>query len=58
MVRASNIAKYLFYKNIPTEKIFDIGFGEKMPFHKNVAPELKKLDDRIDFVIINYEAKR
>ena len=59
MIRAANIAEYLVkYKDIPTEKIFDIGFGETMPFNDNVAPDKKGFNNRIDFVIIDYEAKR
>lgn len=59
MMRASNIAEYLVKcKNIPSEKIFDIGFGETMPFKDNVDPDKKELNNRIDIVIIDYEAKR
>ena len=59
MMRAANIAEYLVKcKNIPTEKIFDIGFGETMPFKDNVDPDKRGLNNRIDIVIIDYEAKR
>ncbi len=59
MIRAANIAEYLVKcKNIPTEKIFDIGFGETMPFKDNVDPIQKGLNNRIDLVIIDYEVKR
>ena len=58
MMRSSSIAEYLVKeKNVPSEKIFDIGFGETMPFRDNVAPK-DGLDNRVDFVIIEYEAKR
>lgn len=60
MMRSANIVEYLVKcKDVPTEKIFDIGFGETMPFKDNVDPDNKKgLNNRIDFVIIDYEAKR
>lgn len=59
MIRAANIAEYLVKcKNIPTEKIFDIGFGETMPFKDNVDPIQKGLNNRIDLVIIDYDVKR
>ena len=67
MVRAANSAEYLVKcRNIPNEKIFDIGFGEFMPFYDNVNNICKKgvtgcaanLNNRIDFVIIEYDAKR
>ncbi|MBO6088466.1 OmpA family protein [bacterium] len=58
-IRSSNIAEYLVkYKNVPSEKIFDIGFGETMPFKENVNPQNSGFDNRVDFVIIEYEAKR
>lgn len=60
MMRSANIADYLVkHKDVPAEKIFDIGFGDTMPFKDNVDPDNKKgLNNRIDFVIIDYEAKR
>lgn len=58
-MRSSNIAEY-FVKchKIPSEKIFDIGFGESMPFNENVSPEALNMDNRVDFVMIEYETKR
>ena len=60
MIRSANITDYLVKcKEVPIEKIFDIGFGDTMPFKDNVDPENKNgLNNRIDFVIIDYEAKR
>lgn len=59
MMRSANLAEYLVrYKNIPSDKIFDIGFGETMPFKDNVSPYVNGFDNRVDFVIIDYEAKR
>lgn len=58
-VRSANIAEYLVKcNNVPPEKIFDIGFGETMPFKENVNPSGKSLNNRVDFVLIEYEAKR
>ena len=57
-VRSAKISEYFLKHNIPKDRIFEIGFGEKMPFYKNVSPENIIFDNRIDFVIINYEAKR
>ena len=58
-MRSANIAEYLIkYRDVPPQKIFDIGFGETMPFKDNVSATDKKLDNRIDFVLIEYEAKR
>lgn len=58
-VRSSNIAEYLIKaQGVEPDKIFDIGFGETMPFRENVTPNKKGFDNRIDFVIIEYEAKR
>lgn len=57
-VRASNLAEYLTkYKKLSAQKIFSLGFGEIMPFRDNVAPQ-KGFDNRVDFVIIEYEARR
>ena len=56
--RASNIAEYMIkYRKVPIEKVFSLGFGETMPFRDNVAPK-NGLNNRIDFVIIEYEARR
>ena len=56
--RASNLAEYMIkYRKLPIEKVFSLGFGETMPFKDNVAPE-NGLNNRIDFVIIEYEARR
>jgi chemotaxis protein MotB len=56
--RAINIAEYLSkYCNISAQRLFALGFGEYMPFSDNVAPKIH-LNNRVDFVIIEYEAKR
>ncbi len=56
--RASNLAEYMVkYRKLPIEKVFSLGFGESMPFKDNVAPK-NGLNNRIDFVIIEYEARR
>lgn len=56
--RASNLAEYMIkYRKLPVEKVFSLGFGETMPFKDNVAPK-NGLNNRIDFVIIEYEARR
>lgn len=58
LARAGNIVTYLtLYKKIPSERIFALGYGEFMPFRDNVAPK-NGLNNRIDFVILEYEAKR
>lgn len=58
IARASNLAEYLVkYKKLPVERVFALGFGEIMPFRDNVAPK-NGMDNRIDFVIIEYETKR
>lgn len=55
MIRSANITDYLLKHNkISPEQLFDIGFGEYMPFK-----EIEYIgNNRVDFVIINYEAKR
>lgn len=66
MTRASSISEYLIkYEKVPQEQLFDIGFGNMMPFYDNVAPLennatgfASSMDNRVDFVIIEYEAKR
>ena len=57
-IRSSEISEYFLKHGIDRDRVFDIGFGEKMPFYKNVSADNIELDNRIDFVIINYEAKR
>lgn len=58
IARASNLAEYLVkYKNLPTNRIFPVGFSNIMPFKDNVAP-INGMNNRIDFVIIDYEVKR
>lgn len=56
--RASNIAEYLVkYGNLQSQRIFPLGFGEIMPFYKDV-PNHNNMNNRIDFVIIEYEVMR
>lgn len=58
MTRSANIVEYMIkYGHIEPTRIFALGFGEYMPFRDNVAPQ-KNMENRIDFVIIQYEAKR
>lgn len=58
IARAGNIVKYLVeYDKIPKERVFALGFGDFMPFHTNVS-SCCSMDNRIDFVILEYEAKR
>ena len=57
--RAQNIADYMsVYGKIPTYKLVSNGFGKLMPFKDNVSSSQKGFDNRVDFVIIEYEAKR
>lgn len=58
-VRSSVIADYLMQKkDVPFDKIFYIGYGNIMPLKTNISSDALKLANRIDFVIIDYEAKR
>ena len=58
-MRSSNIAEYLVKcHKISPENIFDIGFGESMPFNESVNPEALSMNNRVDFVMIEYETKR
>ena len=57
--RAQNIVDYMsIYGKIPTERLSSNGFGYLMPFKDSVSSTQKGFDNRIDFVIIEYEAKR
>lgn len=59
MMRSANIVEYLVKcGKVPQEQLFDIGFGEFMPFRDNVNPEISGLNNRVDFVIIDYTATR
>ncbi len=58
LARSSNIADYMLtYGKLPADRLFALGFGEYMPFKDNVASS-KGMDSRVDFVILEYEAKR
>ncbi len=58
IARSSNIVMYFIRcGNISPDKVFGFGFGEFMPFKDNVS-ENGNMDNRIDFVFIDYEAKR
>ena len=57
--RAQNIADYMVLcRKVPFERVFPMGFGELMPFKDNVSATQDGFDNRIDFVIIEYEARR
>ncbi len=59
MMRSASIVEYLVKcRSVSQEQLFDIGYGEFMPFRGNVNPEIKGIDNRVDFVIIDYKAKR
>lgn len=59
IARAQNIAEYMSIAgNLPQEKVFSIGFGEFMPFKDNVSSTIKGFDNRVDFVLIEYDVKR
>ena len=63
IARASNIAEYMVMcQNLSLDRIFPFGFGNMMPFAKNVTHINKQIDEkmnnRIDFVIIEYDTKR
>ena len=58
ITRADNIVQYMSdCGKLPANQLFALGFGEYMPFKDNVAPG-NGMNNRIDFVIIEYEAKR
>jgi chemotaxis protein MotB len=58
IVRANVIAHYLVeIHDIPSERVFPIGFGKIMPFKDNVSQEDFQ-DNRIDFVIFDYTVSR
>ncbi len=58
IARSTNIVQYFIrYGGISPEKVFGYGFGEFMPFKDNVS-ETGNMDNRIDFVFIDYEARR
>ncbi len=57
--RAENIAEYMItYGKIPASRIFALGYGQYMPFRDNVSANKDGLNNRVDFVILEYEAKR
>ena len=58
IARSANLVQYIIRcGGINPNRIFSIGFGEFMPFKDNVA-ETGNMDNRVDFVFIDYEAKR
>ena len=58
LVRSANIAQYMINtRKISADRLFALGYGQYMPFKDNVSPK-KGFNNRIDFVILEYEAKR
>lgn len=56
--RSANIVEYMMkYGKVSAKQLFALGYGEFMPFRDNVAP-IEGINNRIDFVILEYEAKR
>lgn len=56
--RSANIADYMIkYGKLSPDQLFALGYGEYMPFKDNVSAK-EGMDKRIDFVVIEYEAKR
>lgn len=58
LARAHSITMYLMrYMKISPERLYCIGYGEFMPYVDNVSKDAD-LNNRIDFVIIDYSAER
>lgn len=58
IARAGNITQYLINcGNIDSKRMFALGYGEFMPFKDNVSAQ-NGIDNRIDIVILEYEARR
>ncbi len=58
LARAHSITMYLMrYLKISPERLYCIGYGEFMPYSDNVSKDAN-LNNRIDFVIINYRSDR
>ncbi len=58
IARANAIADYLVkVGQIPSDRIFPLGFGEMMPLKENVSKQGFR-DRRIDFVIFDYHVTR
>ena len=58
LARAHSITMYLMrYLKISPERLYCIGYGEFMPYVDSVSKDAK-MNNRIDFVIIDYEAER
>ncbi len=59
LVRSSNIVEYMIEcGKLPSTRLFALGYGQYMPFLDNVSKDKNGMNNRIDFVIIEYEAKR
>ena len=57
--RAENIAEYMItYGKIPASRLFALGYDQYIPFRHNVSANEDGLNNRVDFVILEYEAKR
>lgn len=58
VMRANEITDYIVkHGKISRDRIFPLGFGEMMPFKENVSRE-GFMDNRVDFVIIDYKLNR
>ena len=59
VIRASNLAQYFInYHEFPGDKITSIGLGKTVPYRYNKSEINFNTDNRIDFVIIEYETMR
>jgi chemotaxis protein MotB len=59
IVRSTSIFNYLVQRGgVPPAQIFPLGYGDFMPFRENGVRPGKMFDDRVDFVIVDYEVKR
>ena len=58
LARAHSITMYLMrYLKISPERLYCIGYGEFMPYVDSVSKDAE-MNNRIDFVIIDYRAER
>lgn len=74
LARSTNIVQYMIkYGKVPPDRLFALGYGQYMPFRGNVksydkngvatgmaaSNDIKNtMNKRIDFVILEYEARR
>lgn len=58
MARSTNVVRYLISCGVPANRLSAIGYGEFRPMFPNISEENRRLNRRVDIVLLSETAKK